>query len=223
MFICISGLVLAVKWSRCFISFWHSFGKENWGTPQLRHFEKHTREVKETRCAREDKRRVTENWKYSGWCWKRPKLYDRRLARGKDGLGLKSRFTPLSMRWRIWTSQQVEKEQLSLLQHNRESLGRGLHLHYTGFHPTAYVLQNYIWSCRAGAAHRTPSKAFSATGKRLRPFHVAVLRYTDKMKVLTNAEAVGSPSKWSVFGISEGYANRTEQWREKPVPYRKVF
>ena len=62
-------------------------------------------------------------------------------------------------------------------------------------------------------AHRTPSKMSAATGKRPRPIHVAFLRYTDKMKVLTNAAArlKDNPLNRNIIGISEDFAKRTRE------------
>lgn len=77
------------------------------------------------------------------------------------------------------------------------------------------VIQDFIWQhmgleticdhVELERAHRTPSKAPSASEKRPTPMHVAFLRYTDKMKVLRNAAARlrDNPLNGNVIGISE--------------------
>ena len=74
--------------------------------------------------------------------------------------------------------------------------------------------------------HRTPSKmSAAATGKRPRPIHVTFLRYTDKMKRLTNAAAhlKDNPLNWNIIGISEDFAKRTQERRKELVPCRKLL
>ena len=67
-------------------------------------------------------------------------------------------------------------------------------------------------------AHRTPTSPPSDSGKqRPRPIHVAFLRYTDKMKVLTNADARLkdiNPLGGKLIVISEDYANKTQEVRK---------
>ena len=58
-------------------------------------------------------------------------------------------------------------------------------------------------------AHRTPSKAPSASEKRLRPMHIAFLRYTDKMKVLRNAAARLKDNPLNGSVITQGVTGRT--------------
>ena len=74
-------------------------------------------------------------------------------------------------------------------------------------------------------AHRTSSKAPSASEKRPRPIHVAFLRYTDNMKILRNAAArlKDNPLNGNIIGINEDFAKRTQRRRQELVPCRKFL
>ena len=73
-------------------------------------------------------------------------------------------------------------------------------------------------------AHRTPTSPPSDSGKqRPRPIHVAFLRYTDKMKVLTNAAArlKDNPLGGKLIGVSEDFAKKTQEVRKALFPVKR--
>lgn len=75
--------------------------------------------------------------------------------------------------------------------------------------------------------HRTPTRisVSSSSRKRPRPIHVAFLRYTDKMKVLSNAalRLKDNPFVGNIIGISEDFAVRTQAQRKELLPYKKFL
>ena len=76
-------------------------------------------------------------------------------------------------------------------------------------------------------AHRTPTKPRSdIDGKqRPRPIHVAFLRYSDKMKVFSNAAArlKDNPFGEKLIGISEDFGKKTQEERKAIAPVRKYL
>ena len=59
--------------------------------------------------------------------------------------------------------------------------------------------------------------------KKQRPIHVAFLRYTDKVKILSNAAAriKDNPFQGNLIGIGADFAKRTQERRKELVPYKK--
>ena len=76
-------------------------------------------------------------------------------------------------------------------------------------------------------AHRTPTKPRSDIGgqQRPRPIHVAFLRYSDKMKVLSNAAArlKDNPLDGKLIGISEDFGKKTQEERKAIAPVKKYL
>ena len=69
-------------------------------------------------------------------------------------------------------------------------------------------------------ADRTPAKSST---KQPRPIHVALLRLTDKMKILANAAArlKGNPFKGNQMGIGPDFAEKTQDKRKALLPLKK--
>ena len=61
--------------------------------------------------------------------------------------------------------------------------------------------------------------------KKQRPIHVAFLRYTDKVKILSNAAAriKDNPFQGNLIGIGADFAKRTQERRKELVPYKKTY
>ena len=60
--------------------------------------------------------------------------------------------------------------------------------------------------------------------KKPRPIHVAFLRYTDKVKILSNAAATLNDNPFQgnlIIGIGADFAKRTKERRKEHVPYKK--
>ncbi|KAL9963744.1 hypothetical protein ACROYT_G027278 [Oculina patagonica] len=73
-------------------------------------------------------------------------------------------------------------------------------------------------------AHRTPTNPASRYNKKQpRPIHVALLRYTDKMKVLSNAASRLKDNRYdgNVIGISADFAKKTQEQRKVLLPFKK--
>ena len=73
-------------------------------------------------------------------------------------------------------------------------------------------------------AHRTPTRrAKNSHKKKPRPIHVSFLRYTDKVKILSNAAAriKDNPFQGNLIGIGADFAKRTQERRKELVPYKK--
>ena len=66
-------------------------------------------------------------------------------------------------------------------------------------------------------------RAKNSDKKKTRPIHVAFLRYTDKVKILSNAAArlKDSPFQGNLIGIVADFAKRTQARRKELVPYKK--
>ena len=63
-------------------------------------------------------------------------------------------------------------------------------------------------------AHRTPTRQAKTSHKRKpRPIHVVFLRYTDKVKILSNAATrlKDNPFKGNLIGIGADFAKRTQE------------
>ena len=71
-------------------------------------------------------------------------------------------------------------------------------------------------------ANRTPSGK-PVDGRTPRPIHVAFLRYTDKMSVLTKAASSlkDNPFKDCLIGVSEDFGKKTREKRKKLEKCRK--
>ena len=73
-------------------------------------------------------------------------------------------------------------------------------------------------------AHRTPTTpAKNSDKKKPTPIHVAFLRYTDKVKILSNAAArlKDNPLQGNLIGICADFAKRTQERRKELVPYKE--
>ena len=73
-------------------------------------------------------------------------------------------------------------------------------------------------------AHRTPTRrAKTSDKKKPRPIHVAFLRYTDKVKIPSNAAARLKDNLFqgNVIVIGADFAKRTQERRKELVPYKK--
>ena len=71
-------------------------------------------------------------------------------------------------------------------------------------------------------AHRTPT--YPVYNKRHpRPIHVAVLRYTDKIKILSNAalRLKDNPYAGNVIGIGADFAKKTQERLKELLPFKK--
>ena len=66
-------------------------------------------------------------------------------------------------------------------------------------------------------AHRTPTHPLNNSMKQSRPIHVAFLRYTDKVKILSSAAARlrDNPFRGNVIGIGPDYANNIHNTDER--------
>lgn len=72
-------------------------------------------------------------------------------------------------------------------------------------------------------AHRTPTKVPGNNNKKPRPVHVAFLRYTDKVKILSNAAArlKDNPYQGNLIGIGADFAKETQERRKALIPFKK--
>ena len=110
---------------------------------------------------------------------------------------------------------------------------RGRRLDQREFRPMAEVAFRRIRQLSeykgkgASASRETPTKPRSdIDGKqRPRPIHVAFLRYSDKMKVFSNAAArlKDNPFGEKLIGISEDFGKKTQDERKAIAPVRKYL
>ena len=73
-------------------------------------------------------------------------------------------------------------------------------------------------------AHRTPTKVpGNNNNKKPRPVHVAFLRYTDKVKILSNAAArlTDNPYQGNLIGIGVNFTRETQERRKDLIPFKK--
>ena len=72
-------------------------------------------------------------------------------------------------------------------------------------------------------AHRTPTKVPGNISKKPRPVHVAFLRYTDKVKILSNAAGrlKDNPYQGNLIGIGADFAKETQERRKALIPFKK--
>ena len=72
-------------------------------------------------------------------------------------------------------------------------------------------------------AHRTPTKVSGNNNKKPRPVHVAFLRYTDKVKILSNAAArlKDNPYQGNLIGVGGDFAKETQERRKALIPFKK--
>ena len=72
-------------------------------------------------------------------------------------------------------------------------------------------------------AHRTPTKVSGNNNKKPRPVHVAFLRYTDKVKILSNAATrlKDNPYRGKLIGIGADFAKETQE-RQKALSFHRV-
>ena len=83
------------------------------------------------------------------------------------------------------------------------------------------------WEVEIERAHRTPTKLRNDNGgkQRPRPTQMAFLRYSDKMKVLSNAAVrlKENPLGAKLIGISEDFGKKTQEEREAIAPVKKYL
>ena len=75
-------------------------------------------------------------------------------------------------------------------------------------------------------AHRTPTKVPGNNSKKPRPVHVAFLRYTDKVKILSNAAArlKDNPYQGNLIGVGADFAKERHRSVERPLSLsRSIF
>ena len=72
-------------------------------------------------------------------------------------------------------------------------------------------------------AHRTPTKLPVNNSKKPRPVYVAFLRYTDKVKILSNAAArlKDNPYQGNLIGVGADFAKETQERRKALIPFKK--
>ena len=72
-------------------------------------------------------------------------------------------------------------------------------------------------------AHRTPTKVPGNNIKKPRPVHVAFLRYTDKVKSLSNAAARLKDNRYqgNLIGVGADFAKETQECRKALIPFKK--
>ena len=70
-------------------------------------------------------------------------------------------------------------------------------------------------------AHRTPTKVNN--NKKPRPVHVAFLRYTDTVKILSNAAArlKDNPYQDKLIGVGADFSKETQERRKALIPFKK--
>ena len=80
-----------------------------------------------------------------------------------------------------------------------------------------------MWTCWNRTCSPYPNKASeNSDKKKQRPIHVAFLRYTDKVKILSNAAAriKDNPFQGNLIGIGADFAKTTQERRKELVPYK---
>ena len=72
-------------------------------------------------------------------------------------------------------------------------------------------------------AHRTPTKVPGNNSKKPRPVHVAFQRYTEKVKILSNAAArlKDNPYQGNSIAVGADFAKETRERRKALIPFKK--
>ena len=72
-------------------------------------------------------------------------------------------------------------------------------------------------------AHRTPTKVPGNNSKKPRPVHVAFLRYTGEVKILSNAAArlKDNPYQGNLIGVGADFAKEIQEHRKALIPFKK--
>ena len=92
-----------------------------------------------------------------------------------------------------------------------------------GFINTHMGLEALCGDVEIERAHRTPTKLPVNNNKKPRPVYVAFLRYTDKVKILSNAAArlKDNPYQGNLIGVGADFAKETQERRKALIPFKK--
>ena len=92
-----------------------------------------------------------------------------------------------------------------------------------GFINTHMGLEALCGDIEIERAHRTPTKVLVNNNKKPRPVHVAFVRYTDQVKILSNAAArlKDNPCQGKLIGVGADFAKETQERRKALIPFKK--
>ena len=113
--------------------------------------------------------------------------------------------------------------------HNYHSLSFDFQKFKVALNPMYRIVLNFGKSCilqieiEIERAHRTPTKVPGNNNKKPRPVHVAFLRYTDKVKILSSAAArlKDNPYQGNLIGVGADFARETQERRKALIPFKK--
>ena len=100
---------------------------------------------------------------------------------------------------------------------------RNRSLFIKGFINTHMGLEALCGDIEMERAHRIPTKVSVNNNKKPRPVHEAFLRYTDKVKILSNAAArlKDNPYQGKLIGVGADFAKETQERRKALIPFKK--
>ena len=93
-----------------------------------------------------------------------------------------------------------------------------------GFINTHMGLEAICGEVEIERAHRTPTKVLVNNNKKPRPVHVAFLKYTDKVKILSNAATRLKDNPYQskkLIGVGADLAKERQERRKTLIPFKK--